>query len=113
MKAADSGDREGLAFMGMPDAGGQFGRKPGFLASMITSGGSLQVIGTVYFPKQKLIVSGSGTRLGAQAPSTSFIGYNLVFEGSRGSEVVVNTDHLRAGLPPILPRADSGAILVE
>lgn len=113
VKAATSGDRKGLAFMEMPGSGGRRMGTPGFLASMITSGGSLQVIGALYFPRQKLIVSGSGTKLGAQSPSTSFIAYNLIFEGERGSEVVVNVDHNAAGLPPVLPRASEGAILVE
>jgi hypothetical protein len=112
VKAPSVGTRKGLAFMEMPGAGGDQ-NKPGFLPSMITSGGQLTVLGTLYFPTQKLIVSGSGTKLGAEADSTSFIAYNVIFEGESGSEVLVQVNHRSAGLPPVEPRAEDGVTLVE
>lgn len=110
--APSNGERQGIVFMQMDDvkaSSSQSDKK----RHVITSGGNLNINGTVYFPTQSLIVSGVGTQMGAQAPATSFIADSLVFEGEAGSRVKVNVDHRKAGLPPLLPRAEEGAMLIE
>jgi len=82
-------------------------------ANTISSGGRLEVLGTVYFPTQALVVEGEGSRMGAKAPATSFIAHTIDLDGSAGSRVQVNVNHRAANLPPILPRAENGAILIE
>lgn len=71
---------------------------------------SMTIIGTGYFPAQELKIGGE-SGLGTKAPATSFITYDIVFEGE--ARISVNTDHMSAGLPPLLPRSDSGARLVD
>jgi len=73
----------------------------------------MSVTGTVYFPTQSLKVSGTDTSLSAVAAATSFIALTVELDGGEGSEMVVNVDHEKAGLPPILPSGEDGAILVE
>lgn len=107
--APSTGARKGIVFMQMDNSASEHDQK----SHVITSGGSLNINGTVYLPSQTLVVSGVGTQMGAQAPATSFIADSLVFEGEAGSRVQVNVDHRKAGLPPLLPRAEEGAILIE
>ena len=73
----------------------------------------MEVLGTVYFPTQALVVEGKGSRMGAKAPATSFIAHTIDLDGDKRSRVQVNVNHRAADLPPILPRAEDGAILVE
>lgn len=76
----------------------------------LASGGELNVTGTVYFPTQTVEVQGVSV-FGSNAPATSFIAYNADFYGS--PIINVSVDHQRAGLPPIMPRTEDGARLVE
>jgi len=76
----------------------------------LSSGGELNVTGTVYFPTQTIEVNGQAV-FGSNAPATSFIAYNADFYGS--PIINVSVDHQRAGLPPVLPRSEDGARLVE
>jgi len=78
--------------------------------SIIRSGGELSITGTAYLPTQKIIFKG-GSLSSAQAPSTSFIAHQL--EITDGAKVEIAVDHQVAGLPPILPRSDESARLVE
>jgi len=78
--------------------------------SVIFNASNLELTGTAYLPHQKIIFHSSGVG-DAQAPSTSFIGYQLAI--SAGANVEVKVDHQKAGLPPILPRSDESARLVE
>lgn len=78
--------------------------------NVISSGGALNVTGTMYFPTQGLEVVGD-SRLGAEAPATSFIAYQVGFSGDTKAEVKV--DHVKGGIPPLLPRSDDGARLIE
>ena len=79
--------------------------------SRVSSGGELLVTGTVYLPTHAMEVSGDGSRLGSNAPSTSFIADTLRFGGS--GLVKISVDHQEAGLPPVQPRSEDGARLIE
>ncbi len=119
VKAPALGPRKGLAFMEMAESNEKNTDKKSkkkekkSKANTISSGGQLDVLGTVYFPTQALVVKGKGTRMGAKAPATSFIAHTIEMEGDSGSRVQVNVNHRAANLPPILPRAENGAILIE
>lgn len=76
----------------------------------LASGGELNVTGTAYFPTQTVEVKGKSV-FGSNAPATSFIAYNVDFYGS--PTINVSVDHQRAGLPPIMPRTEDGARLVQ
>ncbi|MDB2438277.1 pilus assembly protein TadG-related protein [Hellea sp.] len=76
----------------------------------LASGGELNVTGAVYFPTQTVEVKGNSV-FGSNAPATSFIAYNVDFYGS--PTINVSVDHQRAGLPPVLPRTEDGARLVQ
>ena len=81
------------------------------LTSRITSGGRLLVTGTVYLPTHAVEVTGDDSGLGSHAPSTSFIADTLLFDGD--GKVRISVDHQAAGLPPVQPRSEDGARLVE
>ena len=81
------------------------------LTSRITSGGELIVTGTVYLPTHAVEVTGDDSGLGSHAPSTSFIADTLLFDGT--GQVRISVDHEAAGLPPVQPRSEDGARLVE
>ena len=110
IKAPAEGALAGMAFF--QDVQPQMGVAGNFPNGMnsLSSGGSLNVTGTVYFPTQTVSVV-SDSVFGSQAPATSFIAYQLNFAGN--SDIRVAVDHQRAGLPPILPRTEDGARLVE
>jgi len=71
------------------------------------------VLGTLYFPKQEIKISGEESQMGSHAPATSFIADKIEFAGKEGSSVSVKVDHIRAGLPPMMPRVEDGARLVK
>jgi len=111
IKAPRFGDRAGLAFMEDTQyVPGKKGNKKQI--HNIKGGGSLNILGTVYFPTQSLIVKGEESQMGAQAPATSFIANDIHFTGIN-SAVQVKVDHVVAGLPPVLPRVEDGARLVQ
>lgn len=117
--APSKGPRKGIAFMQMASVidkknKKETGKKESKLkTNEIKSGGSMSVTGTVYFPTQSIKVSGTDTSLSAVAAATSFIALTVELDGGEGSNMVVNVDHEKAGLPPILPAGEDGAILVE
>lgn len=78
--------------------------------NIIASGGELDVIGALYFPTQALDMSGTA-QIGARAPATSFIAYDVTFAGTTKANVKI--DHVAAGIPPMLPLADDAARLVQ
>lgn len=78
--------------------------------SEIKSGGGLRIVGTAYFPTQELMIT-SDSPVVSQSPATSFIAYRLKFAGKSVTEVHV--DHEAGGIPPLLPRSDDGARLVQ
>lgn len=78
--------------------------------NLISSGGELNVTGTMYFPTQALDVLGKGV-LGAKAPATSFIAHQVTFADDSQAAVAVNT--VQGDIPPMLPLSDDGARLVE
>ena len=78
--------------------------------SIIKVAGNLNLIGTAYLPEQKITFS-RGSISEAQAPATSFIAYQILI--SDAAKISVAVDHQTAGLPPILPRSDESARLVE
>lgn len=113
LKAPSEGPRKGLAVMEAIDSSAPGNRTYEEQSSLIAEGGSLQVLGTVYLPKQKLQVLGENTSIGSMAPSTSFIADTIHISGGQGSSMVIAVDHVEADMPPILPRAEDGARLVE
>ena len=113
LKAPSDGPRKGLAVMEAVDRSAPGNRKPVEKNSMIAEGGSLQVTGTVYLPKQKLEILGKNTAIGSMAPATSFIADTLHISGGFGARMDIGVDHVEAGVPPIQPRAEDGARLVE
>lgn len=78
--------------------------------NLISSGGELNVTGTMYFPTQALDVLGDSV-LGARAPATSFIAHQVTFAGE--TKAAVSVDYVKGGIPPLLPRSDDGARLVK
>jgi Flp pilus assembly protein TadG len=113
LKAPTTGPRKGLAVMEAIDSSAPGNRTYAEQSSLIAEGGSLKVLGTVYLPKQKLQVMGQNTSIGSMAPSTSFIADKIHISGGHGSSMVIAVDHVEADMPPILPRAEDGARLVE
>lgn len=111
IKAPRFGDRAGLAFMEDTQyVPGKKGKKK--QVHNVRGGGSLNILGTLYFPTHSLIVKGQGSQMGAKAPATSFIANDIHFSGVN-SVVQVKVNHIAAGLPPLLPRVENGARLVE
>lgn len=113
LKAPSTGVRSGLAVMEATDASAPSNRTVEEKTSLIAEGGSLQVLGTIYLPNQKLQILGQNTSIGSMAPATSFIADTLHISGGVGSKMNIDVDHVEAGVPPILPRAEDGARLVE
>lgn len=85
-------------------------KKKPYGVNKIGSGGGLKITGTAYFPVHSLEVF-SDSNVVSQAPATSFIAYQVSFSGD--SNVTVNVDHEKGGVPPIQPRSDEGARLVR
>ena len=81
------------------------------LTSRVASGGELVVVGTVHLPSHAIKVTGNGSDAGSRAPSTSFIANTFHFGGT--GNVDISVDHRAAGLPPVQPRSEDGARLVE
>ena len=113
LKARKDGPRKGLAVMEAIDNSAPGNRTVEEQSSLIAEGGALQVLGTVYLPSQTLEILGKNTSIGSMAPSTSFIADKLHISGGYGSRMVIATDHAAADMPPILPRAEDGARLIE
>jgi len=110
MKAPSIGPLAGLAFFqDVENQTGSAGKFPNGI-NILSSGGSLDVTGTVYFPTQTVEVQGKSS-FGSNAPATSFIAYNIDFYGS--PTINISVDHQRAGLPPLMPRTEDGARLVQ
>ena len=84
--------------------------KNGGPKSRIRSGAGVSITGTVYLPHQTLEIS-SESPVKSEAPATSFIAYNIRFTGD--ANVSVNVDHEKGGVPPIMPRSDDGARLIQ
>lgn len=116
IKAPKRGNMAGLAFFQDRDdtvflGHGKSQKSAGVTGvNLISSGGELNVTGTMYFPTQALEVIGDSV-LGAKSPATSFIAYQVTFAGETIAEVSV--DHVKGGIPPLLPRSDDGARLVK
>ena len=79
-------------------------------ASSLSSGGQLDVEGTLYFPSQSLEISGDSF-FGSQAKATSFIAYEIDFSGEAIS--MVSVDYRAANLPPLEPRTTGGPRLIK
>jgi len=78
--------------------------------STITDGAVMNILGTVYLPSHKIQFRG-GSLSETRAPATSFIAHHISI--GDGADVFVAVDHVAAEIPPILPRTDDGARLVE
>ncbi len=113
LKAPQTGPMAGLAFYQDKNAmtgGLKKDRTPPTNVNIISSGGELNVTGTMYFPTEALDILGDSV-LGAKAPATSFIAYQVTFAGATKAEVKV--DHIAGSIPAMLPRSDDGARLVQ
>ena len=110
LSAPERGDLAGLVFAQYLEAEHGAEATLPSAESVISSGGNLNLIGTAYLPTQKISFVG-GSISAAQAPATSFIGYQLRIDD--GAKINIAVDHLQAGLPPILPRSDESARLIE
>jgi len=110
LSAPAKGDLQGLVFAQYIEK--ELGKDAALPSaeSIIRSGGNLRLVGTAYMPTQRISFIG-GSISSAQAPSTSFIAYNIRIDD--GARISVAVDHQKAGLPPILPRSDESARLVE
>ena len=113
LKAPSKGTRKGLAVMAVEDGSAPGNRKQEEKTSLIAEGGSLKVLGTIYLPNQTLDIRGQNTSVGSIAPATSFIADTLHISGGAGARMNISVDHAAAGVPPIQPRAEDGARLVE
>lgn len=114
IKAPSMGERKGLAFMQIVDADGVAREASANDAvNRIVSGGSLEMSGTAYFPTQILQIEGENSHIGSQSPAVGLIASQIHFRGARGARVNIAVDHQKAGIPPIEPRAENGAYLVE
>ena len=78
--------------------------------STITDGAILNLLGTVYLPTHKIEFLG-GSLSKTRAPATSFIAHQISIRD--GADIGVSADHILADIPPILPRSDDGARLVQ
>ena len=80
------------------------------VTTKLTSGGVLNLLGTVYLPTHRIEFSG-GSISETRAPATSFIAHQISI--GDGANIAVAVDHVKAEIPPILPRSDDGARLVR
>lgn len=117
LSAQETGPYEGLVFFQSPHMGSssakaatRSNKKVKIGKSEIGASGGLTIVGTAYFPTQELIIS-SEIGVAAQSPATAFIAYRLKFKGK--SVTKINVDHEKGGIPPLLPRSDEGARLVQ
>jgi len=113
LKAPSIGVRKGVAGIEAVDHSAPANRTVEEKNSLIAEGGSLQVTGTVYLPQQQLKIMGKNTAIGSMAPATSFIADTLHISGGTGARMDIGVDHVEAGVPPIQPRAEDGARLVQ
>lgn len=102
--APSEGKMGGIAFYHKPKTNNELP----IGTNTLKGGGNLQISGTAYFPYHTIEV-GNGHNFGAHAPATSYISYNAHF--TEGSRIVIESDHVEAGLPPLEPRSDSAARL--
>lgn len=113
IRSATEGPRKGLAFMQNLDPEAPGNRLPIEGTNRISSGGSISMSGTAYFPEQTLLISGEDTHLGASSPAVGLIAKEIKFRGDQGARVEIAADYKKAGIPPIQPQVDDGVRLVE
>ena len=116
LKAPPVGTYAGLAiFQNRHTAGSGTGMSTASGTSEIRNGSDMDITGTVYLPTQRIYIGRDGntsvtSKYVTVAPATSFIAHQIHLDSSITSVAV---DHLAAGLPPMLPRSDTGARLIE
>jgi len=110
LKAPASGPTAGLAIFQDANSALKGTSKRPTATSELSGGSNMVIVGTVYLPTQGISIFGQSS-YGSSAPATSYIGYDVSFSGN--SKITLNVDHSTAGLPPILPRSDEGARLIE
>lgn len=80
------------------------------VTSTISSGATLNLLGTIYLPSHKIEFI-EGSEAITEAPATSFIAHQISIRD--GANIAVSADHISADIPPIKPRSDDGARLVQ
>ena len=101
LKAPTSGTYEGFLFIQDPDS------NPGEV-NRINGGGSIKLVGTLYFPTQGVNVGGSGT-LGINSPMMPIIADHFIVNG-RG---VFNVDLDEANMKVRLPMTNDGSVVMK
>lgn len=112
LSAPNLGTYKGLVFFEGDDVDSKslFKKSKSNMSSEIGASGGLSIIGTAYFRTQELIIN-SEVGVAANSPATAFIAHRLTFAGK--SITNIRVDHESSGIPPIMPRSDAGARLVE
>jgi len=109
-KGPKDGPMKGLVFaQAMGNAPLQSPTYPN-VTTTITSGATLNILGTVYLPTHKIDFMGGSSAV-THAPATSFIAHQISI--SDGAGIAVSADHVAADIAPILPRSDDSARLVK
>jgi len=110
LKGPSTGPLKGLVIAQKTDAKTMSSPNLPNNTSTITDGAILNVLGTIYLPTHQIEFLG-GSLAETRAPATSFIAHKISIRD--GADIKVATDHKAADIPPILPRSDDGARLVQ
>jgi len=110
IKAPSEGPLAGMAIFQDASSITKGNDKNASAKTRLMGGAEMSIIGTVYVPRQSLEVKG-GSSLDNTSPATSYIGFDISV--SKDSYLSARVDHVAGDIPPILPRSDEGARLVD
>ncbi len=110
IKSPNTGDMKGLVIAQNLKNKSIYDPRYPNVKSVITSGASLNLLGTVYLPSHKIEFLG-GSLSKTHAPATSFIAHQISVND--GANISVSADHIAAGTIPIEPRSDGGVRLIK
>ena len=79
--------------------------------NLIIGGGSVEINGIMYFPKQPLKITGNGN-IGTTVAQFAIMADTIAIEGNGQLNIRISNDYKDAGLPP-LPEAHEGIRLVN
>jgi hypothetical protein len=86
-----------------PFAGIAIAQDPACIPSsenLVTGGGTVEVNGILYFPKQPLKITGNG-QIGTQSKQFAIIADTVSIEGNGQLTIAIGQDYQSAGLPPL------------